>query len=240
MSNQNSRSSMRGPFNVVAPEISSVGQSNIAYFQRYVYSLLIGRNLSCAVCYSSNSLTKMLFSRFMVIALGLTCCAISYFNWYRDCRVFKIVTDAPIGSIDDESNVSETIAIIFEDLVGADSIANETLLMDDFVEKYETVAIGGRSFKRIDLDEEQNDREQCIEYDEAFVLDPEKDFLYSIIGFLAFLTPILGLAGVFCASIEMLFLVFYPSIILGSILLSLAACTELVWLLVFTVDLRYW
>lgn len=201
---------MRGPLNVVAPEIASVGQSNTAYFQR-----------------------------FMVISLGLTSCAISYFNWSRDCRVFKVVTDTSIGSIDDESNVSETIAIIFEDLVGADSIANKTLLADDFVEKYGAVAFGGHSFKLKDLNEKQSDSEQCIEYDEAFVLDPDEDFHYSLIGILAFLTPILGLAGVFCASIEMLFLVFYPSVILGSIFLSLAACTELVWLLMFTVDLRY-
>lgn len=231
---------MRGPLNVVAPEIASVGQSNTAYFQRYVYRLLFVRNLSCDFCYSSNPLTKMLFSRFMVISLGLTSCAISYFNWYRDCRVFKVVTDTSIRSIDDESNVLETIAIIFEDLVGADSIANKTLLGDDFVEKYGAVAFGGHSFKLKDLNEKQSDSEQCIEYDEAFVLDPDEDFHYSLIGVLAFLTPILGLAGVFCASIEMLFLVFYPSVILGSIFLSLAACTELVWLLMFTVDLRYW
>ena len=235
---------MQGPFNIVAPEIASVGQSKIAYFQRYEEQWFINIIYNSSTLFSLILLAviALLFTecRFMVILLGLTCCAISYFNWYRDCRVFKVVTFLPTESLNDDSNFSETLVIIFEDLVGVDSIANETLFDDDFVEKYETIAFGGHSFKKLDLDAEQNDREQCIEYDEAFPRDDDEEFHYGLIGFLAFLTPILGLVGTFLASIEMLFFVFYPSVILGSICLALAACTELIWLLMFAVDLRYW
>ena len=180
-----------------------------------------------------------MLSRFLVIALGLTCSFFSYYIWLSDCQVFRVVTSSHVDDMSSISNFTDTVGTIFE-AFGLESREDKIVFDDDAWKEYEAVTFGGYGFKEIDYDKSRRNQNECKPYSDTYELSEEEQFYYRVIWTMATISPIFGFSGVICASIEMLFFVFYPSVILGSVFLSLAACTELTWLLMFAVDLRDW
>ena len=181
--------------------------------------------------------------RFVAIALGLTCIGLSLFNWYFDCRVFVLIVDVQRHQYNSTlKNFTKSVDGIFN-AFGVDSVPNvrTEFFNDEQWSEFDVVFFGVHSFTPVDSDDAIMREFACIEYvDIGLELTGQEQTYYNWVNVLAHLTPSFGFLGVVCATVEMFFCVFYPSIIAGAIFLSLAAFTEMTWLAMYVVDLRKW
>ncbi len=174
-----------------------------------------------------------------MIVLALAACSVSTFNLWVDCRIFRVKEAG-----NDESsirNFTVNLDAFFQgyaiDEIGTSE--NRTEKGAEEWEGFEEFKFGIRAYQRIDTDKKYNEQEECRDFDSetVFLTEAEANF-YQIVWLLSLLTVPCGIIGVLCAMVELFCCVFYPSVICGAIFLSMAACTETAWLVMYVFDHR--
>jgi hypothetical protein len=181
--------------------------------------------------------------RLVAIVLGIICIAINWNNFSRDCRLFRIVekdVDANISAI---SIVTESMLKIFNqdyNRTGDDGMLDDYEI--DFGE-YEAFYFGFKGFAPVDYDNKGFwwYNYECIEYAEVDVeyTEAELDFRNTI-WLLIVLTLVFAFLGLFCATVELICCVFYPSVIAAAFFFSLAAIMEGTWLAIAVFGFETW
>jgi UPF0716 family protein affecting phage T7 exclusion len=185
--------------------------------------------------------------RFVVVILALVCISITWILSLNDCRlyVFDLSSDPDTSFETGLQNITNTSDQIlgalgltsnffdrgwFSDLDWSPESGNNALFVG--MERY--------AIHNMEAYEEDPNTLECLLYSDYFDAEAafELDKINFIIGGFISATPYLGTFGVLFAMVESFFRVFYPSVIIGSILLALAGMTDAIALLLVITDAR--
>ena len=190
--------------------------------------------------------------------MSLFCVCYDFYLIFRDCRVFTIL--APDVGLGNKASLYKNFSIavqgIYEALGDGDDYENpviQSILHEDGFSwgDNEAIFFSGLGYAWVDHEQIQNNVWNHRTYDCQHWRDgPFTDPLASMstlehavvrgIKSLMYLTPCLGIAGILCASVELCFVAFYPSVIVGAIFLASAAFTEIAWMILFVINVRQW
>lgn len=183
----------------------------------------------------------------MVVILALVCTSITWSLSSNDCRLyvldfsldpeasfdtgwqnFTTASDQILGALGLTSNFFERDW--FQDLDWSPESGNNALF----------VGMSRYAIHNMETYEEDPGILECIPYSDYFDAETTLDKINQVtVGFIR-ATPYLGTLGVIFAMIESFFWIFYPSVIIGSILFALAGMTDAIALLLSIIDAREW
>jgi len=181
--------------------------------------------------------------RAVALVIAIACLVFSFDTLYADCRMFKIYKQGKNKSGNTDVNFTDTVDVIIN-AIGEDSVVNFRIdeVDPEIWAESEAVFIGVTSYAFVDYEDHGwlgMQTYNCIpfEFFENDQMSSSELYYYNAIRSLQKTVPYVGIAGLLLSSVELFCFNWYPTVLLGGLLLGVAGFCELCFMGMYAADI---